>query len=146
MKISIHVDKECPEMEIAISCASLTPELERVLATLRMLDKQLTVKKDDETHILEVSKVIYIEAVERKVFVYTEEAVYETNLRLYELEQRLEEYGFFRVSKCCLIQLRYIKSLKADIDRRIRLTLENGEQIIVSRQYADALKQRLGVK
>ena len=54
--------------------------------------------------------------------------------------------GFFRISKNCIIQLKKIKSLKADIDRRIRLTLDSGEQIIASRQYADQLKKRLGVK
>ena len=55
------------------------------------------------------------------------------------------ENGFFRASKSVLVQLRHIKSLKNDIDRKIRLTLENGEQIIVSRQYAEDLKKRLGV-
>ena len=38
-----------------------------------------------------------------------------------------------------------IKSLKNDVERKLRLTLENGEQIIVSRQYAEELKKRLGV-
>lgn len=93
----------------------------------------------------QVSKVIYLESVDRRTYVYTAEEVYESNLKLYELEQQLEEYGFFRVSKSCVIQLKYIKSLKADINRRIKVTLENGEQLIVSRQYADALKQKLGV-
>lgn len=145
MKISINVNTDVPDTEISISCNRLTPELERVIATLRMLDQQLTVKKGEETYLLEISKVIYLESVDRKTYVYTAEEVYETNLKLYELERQLEEYGFFRVSKSCIIQLRYIKSLKADINRRIRVTLENQEQIMVSRQYADALKQRLGV-
>jgi DNA-binding LytR/AlgR family response regulator len=44
------------------------------------------------------------------------------------------------------VRLRFIRSIKAELDRRLRLTLENGEQMIVSRQYADELKRRLGVK
>lgn len=146
MKISINVDADISDTEILISCSHLTPEIERILATLRILDKQIMAKKEDETYLLEVSKVIYLESVDRKTYVYTAEEVYESNLKLYELEQQLEEYGFFRVSKSCVIQLRYIRSLKADINRRIRVTLENGEQIIVSRQYAEGLKQKLGVK
>ena len=95
---------------------------------------------------MDVSKVIYLESVDRKTFVYTGENVYESSLKLYELEQQLDECGFFRASKSCLVQLKYIKSLKADINRKIRVTLENGEQIIVSRQYAEELKKKLGVK
>lgn len=146
MKISIHVNADISDTEILISCSHLTPEIERVLATLRILDRQVMAKKGEETYLLDVSKVIYLESVDRRTYVYTDGDVYESSLKLYELEQQLEECGFFRVSKSCVIQLRYIRSLKADINRRIRVTLENGEQIIVSRQYAEGLKQKLGVK
>lgn len=146
LNITIHVDAEISETEIRISCNHLTPEIERVLATLRILDKQIMAKKEEETYLLEVSQVIYIESVDRKTYVYTTEDIYESNLKLYELEAQLEEYGFFRASKSCLIQLKHIKSLKADLDRRIRVTLVNGEQVMVSRQYAEGLKQKLGVK
>ena len=96
-------------------------------------------------HLIDVSKIIYVEAMERKTFVYTQNDYYESKLKLYEMEERLVECGFFRVSKSCLVHLRYIKSLKNDIDRKLRLTLESGEQIMVSRQYADEIKRRLGV-
>lgn len=146
MKISINVDEAVKDIEITISCSRLTPEIEKMLATLRILDRQLMATKGEETYLLDVSKVIYLESVDRKTFVYTGENVYESSLKLYELEQQLDECGFFRASKSCLVQLKYIKSLKADINRRIRVTLENGEQIIVSRQYAEELKKKLGVK
>ena len=65
---------------------------------------------------------------------------------LYETEERLCGAGFLRISKSCLVNLRYIRSLRSELDRRLRLTLENGEQIIVSRQYSDDIKTRLGVR
>ena len=105
-----------------------------------MMNHQLTAKKGDEIYLLDVSQIIYIESVDRKCFIYTSDEVYESEFRLYELE-----HGFFRVSKSFLIHLQKIQSLKADINRRIRVTMSNGEQIIASRQYADELKQRLGV-
>ena len=146
MKISIDIDNAKQDTEIKITCKSLTPEIEKIIATLRMIDQQLMVEKDQETYILDVTKIMYIEAVERKTFVYTKDDCFESKLKLYEMEERLEESGFFRASKSCLIQLRRIKSLKADMDRKLKLTLENGEQLIVSRQYADDLKRRLGVR
>lgn len=100
----------------------------------------------EKSVFLDIDKIIYFEAVERKCFIYTESEVYESDYKLYELEEQLEEYGFFRVSKACLVCLHSIRSLKADLNRRIRITLHNGEQIIASRQYAEQLKKRLGVK
>ena len=145
MRISIHTDDRAGDTEIVITCRQLTPEIERVLATLRILNQQLMVSKGEESIILDVSAILYIESVDRKTFVYTKDAVYESKLKLYEIEARLCESGFIRANKSCLIQIRQIKSLRSDLDRRIRVTFESGEQILVSRQYADELKKRLGV-
>lgn len=145
MKIEILLDEGAKDLTVTVTCGRLTAEVERVLAALRMMNDQLTGKKDGEVHLIDPSQVIYIESVDRRTFLYTAGAVYESELRLYELEQRLEEAGFCRASKSCLIQLRKIRSLRAEIDRKLRVTMENGEQIIASRLYADELKRRLGV-
>lgn len=146
MKISIEIDEKYTDTEIRVGCRRLTPELEKMIAMLRMLDMQLTVEKDGVTYLLDVDKVLYVEAVERKTFVYTGEEVYESGLKLYELERQLEDCGFFRASKSCLVHLKRIASLKADINRRIRVTMKNGEQIVVSRMYAEELRRRLGLR
>lgn len=145
MKITINVDEQINETEISILCKQLTPDIEKILATLRMINQQVMVMRDEENYLLDVAKIVYIEAIERKTFVYTTDAVFESKLRLYEMEERLCASGFFRISKSCLVNLKFIKSLKNDVERKLRLTLENGEQIIVSRQYADEIKRRLGV-
>ncbi len=145
MKITIDVKEDVKETDILITCNQLTPEIERILATLRILNQQMMVTKDDEAHILDVSEIIYVEAIDRKTFVYTKNNYFESKLKLYEMEEKLMQCGFFRVSKSCLVQLKYIKSLKNDVNRKIRLTLQSGEQIMVSRQYAEEMKKRLGV-
>lgn len=145
MKIEIFVDEEATDLQISVTCKQLSPDVEKILATLRMMNHQLTVRKNDEIYLLDIADVIYIESVDRKCFIYTADKIYESNFRLYELEQQLEEYGFVRVSKSFLIHLQKIHSLKADINRKIRITMSNGEQIMASRQYADELKKRLGV-
>lgn len=146
MKITIDLIPDKPDTEITVSCGSLTPEIEKLLATLRILDRQLTVRDEDSVHLLDLNDIIYIEAVERSTFVYTAGKVYESDFRLYELEHQLSDSGFFRISKSCLVRLRKIRSLRSDIDRRIRITMDNGEQLIASRMYADELRQKLGVK
>ncbi|MBC5743625.1 LytTR family transcriptional regulator DNA-binding domain-containing protein [Lachnospiraceae bacterium MD308] len=145
MKIEVSVDEKATDLKISVTCRQLTPDIEKILATLRMMNHQLTAKKDAEIYLLDTTQVIYIESVGRKCFIYTSNEIYESDFRLYELEQQLEEYGFIRVSKSFLIHLQNIQSLKSDINRKIRITMSNGEQIIASRQYADELKKRLGV-
>lgn len=145
MKIIINIDENVPETEITISCNQLTDEIENIMATLRIMNQQMVVFKEEENHLLDVSRISYIEALERKTFVYTEDDVFESKLKLYEMEDKLCRSGFFRVSKSCLVNLRYIKTIRNDVERRIRLTLKNGEQVMVSRQYAEEIKRRLGV-
>lgn len=132
MKITINIDETVNDTEIQIACRQLTPEIEKILATLRIMNQQMMVMKEDETHLIDVSKIIYVEAMERKTFVYTQNDYYESKLKLYEMEERLVECGFVRVSKSCLVHLRYIKSLRNDIDRKLRLTLEIRKKHAVS--------------
>ena len=145
LKVEIKVDDKADDLHIIVTCRHLTPEIEKLLETLRMMDRQLTAKKNGEIYLLDIAEVIYIEIIDRKCFVYTPDEVYESDFRLYELERQLEEFGSLRVSKSFLIHLQKVQSLKADINRKIRITMSNGEQIIASRQYADELKKRLGV-
>lgn len=145
MKITINIDEKTDETEIQIHCNRLTVDIENIIATLWIINQQLLVTRDGENYLLDVNEISYIEALERKTFVYTEESIFESKLKLYEMEERLCQSGFFRVSKSCLVHLKYIKSIKNDIERKLRLTMKNGEQIMVSRQYADEIKKRLGV-
>lgn len=145
MKIIININENVPETEITISCNQLTDEIENIMATLRIMNQQMLVYKDEENHLLDVSRISHIEALERRTFVYTETDIFESKLKLYEMEEKLCRYGFFRISKSCLVNLKYIKTIRNDVERRIRLTLKNGEQVMVSRQYAEEIKRRLGV-
>lgn len=146
MKINIEIEPDTPELTVSITCAALTPEIEKILANIRMINRQIAGVRNGETHLLALDSILYVESVDGKSFLYTADAVYETDLRLQELEHQLEEYGFLRVSRTFLIHLQHVRSLKAESERRIRITMEGGEQIIASRQYAGALKQRLGVR
>lgn len=146
MKIQVNESSAHEEIEIVINCKSVNKDIEKVMAMLRVLDLKLTGMKDRETYILEASKILYIDTVDKKTFFYTEKEVYETPLKLYELEEQLVTSDFFRASKSCIINFNQIKALKPDIDGRLLVTMNNGERLMVSRQYALTIKQKLGVR
>lgn len=146
MKISINTDAQLSETEIVINCNQLTADIEKIISVIRIMNKQLTGINDGETYILDVQSLLYAEVVDKKVFLYTSDKIYTTNLKLYELEEELVDVGFFRINKSCLVNLKNVSSLRAEFDRRIKVTLINDEKLIVSRQFADNFKRRLGVK
>ena len=146
MKINLDIDGKYDDTEVIIRAPHLNNDIERMVAMMRMIDMQIAVRKDNETYLLETDKILYIEAVDRKTFVYTNSENYESELKLYEIEQELIERDFLRISKNSIVNLRKIKSLKTDVNRKIRITLQNGEQIVVSRMYSDELRRKLGLR
>ena len=146
MKINLDIDGKYDDTEVIIRAPHLNNDIERMVAMMRMIDMQIAVRKDNETYLLETDKILYIEAVDRKTFVYTNSENYESELKLYEIEKELIEREFLRISKNSIVNLRKIKSLKADVNRKIRITLQNGEQIVVSRMYSDELRRKLGLR
>jgi len=146
MKINLDIDGKYDDTEVIIRAPHLNNDIERMVAMMRMIDMQIAVRRDGETILLETDKILYVEAVDRKTFVYTSSDTYESELKLYELEQELVQRDFLRISKQSIVNLRKIKSLKTDVNRKIRITLANGEQIVVSRMYSDELRRKLGLK
>ncbi len=132
--------------EVVIRSNKLDGDVERLIAMMRMVNMQIGVKHNDETYLLDTDKILYIDTVDRKTFVYTEEETYESDFKLYEIEQELLEHDFLRISKASIVNIKMIKSLKSEINRKIRVTLKNGEQIVVSRMYSDELRRKLGLK
>ena len=143
LKVEIDIDEREEKPTVCVRCPQLTPELKKLIEMFRMMNDQLSVKKDGEVFLLHAAGVLYIESVDWKCFVYTPGEVYETEMRLYELERELEHCGFFRVSKSCLVNLRTVNSLKADVDRRIRITMSNGEQIIAVTAFVLAYRKNI---
>ena len=149
MKIIMEVAPELGETELVLRCPQADGEAARLLAKLHELEAEgagrLTGRLDGQTYLLDPVKVLYADTADKRTFLYTAGGVYETELRLWELEERLRGRDFFRASKSALVNFNAIKSLRPDLGGRIRLTMENGEAVYVSRQYSPGLKQRLGL-
>lgn len=148
MSIRITVE-ECADLaqtEVIVRCARLDARTARLIELLRLTDAKLTGEKDGETCILEPGRVLYIDTVDRGTFLYTAEGVYQTRLRLYELEEQLAGLDFVRVSRSALVNFAEVRSLRPDLGGRLRLTMSNGELVVVNRQYAPAIKQKLGLR
>lgn len=146
MQVRVEIVEDIGETQITIKCRERNVTVEKLIAALLMIDRQMAVFQDGNRMSLDLEEILYIESVDGKCFVYTAQAVYESRERLYTLENQLEPYRFVRIQKSVIVNLKYIQAIKTYVNRRLLLTMHNGEQLIVSRQYADRIKELLGVK
>lgn len=145
MKIISEVDSNLNEVEVFLRYPSENAEVERIRTALVSLEKRLVGYDESGEKIIPVHSILYVEAVNRKVFVYTEGEIYEVNKRLYEIREELSGNGFVQISKQIIVNLNKVCAINPEIGSRLLLTLDNGERVIVSRQYAPSIKKELGV-
>lgn len=146
MHINIDIQEDATDTVVTIKCKKQDSFVERLIAALKIIDKQIMVIHEGNMTSIDLEDILYIESVDRKCFIYTVNRVYESFNKLYELEQQLEQYLFVRINKSCVVNLKNIDSIKTYLDRRLLITMSNGEQLIVSRQYSGGIKALLGVK
>lgn len=144
MKIVIEEPQDNEEDQIIVKCHHITAELLRVLAQLKAQDT-LVAYDGNEIHRVKPTGIYYIEVVDNKTFLYGKDAVYESKQKLYELEETLAGGDLLRISKSMIVNLRKVKSLAPALSGRFEATLDNGEKVIISRQYIGDLKKRLGI-
>lgn len=143
MKITLNQDPAFPEAEVIINCPQADEDILRLVAMLRVYQKKLVGVRDGERHLLDVKDILYIDTADKKTFLYMESAVYESALKLYELEDALRELDFLRAGRSVIVNFRRIKSIRPELGGRMLVTMDNGEQVYVSRQYAGELKEKL---
>ena len=75
----------------------------------------------------------------------TESGLYQIRLRLYELEERLDDSKFVRISNSEIVNLKKVKSLDLSFVGTICMELSNGEVSYVSRRYVSKIKKKVGL-
>ncbi len=146
MRITILDCSEGEEEEIIIKCRSMDEQLLRTIYALKAGRDKITVSKEDKLMQIQPRDIYYFEAVDNRVFVYMEKEVYETKLKLYELEDNFQNTDFFRASKSTIINLVHVKNLSPSLGGRYEVCMKNGEKLLISRQYVPDLKRKLGLK
>lgn len=148
MKLNIEIDTNIEEPVALITTPRMTEEVTRVVDFISKLDDITTVIsgiRDDKVELLEQESIYRIYAQEGKVLARTESGLYQIRLRLYELEERLDDSKFVRISNSEIVNLKKVKSLDLSFVGTICMELSNGEVSYVSRRYVSKIKKKLGL-
>ena len=145
MKIIIEECNPGEEDQIIIRCTKLDDNILKLISELKQGQKKLTGIKDGNMVMIDPSSVYYFEGVDNKVFLYCKQNVFETKLKLYEIEEEYKNTDFFRASKSVILNVAKIKSISPAYSGRFEAQLFNGEVVVISRQYVPELKKKLGM-
>lgn len=146
MKIRVEEIANLGETEVVVRCEKRDGSVDKIVGILERLEDSLLVRKEGRSYRILPRDILYFESVDDKVFVYTRNDVYETGLRLYELEEFLRSTTFLRVNKNTIVDSAKIVSFRPILNGRMEARLQNGESVEISRAYVSALKILLGGK
>lgn len=145
MKYFIKEDKKYKETEIEIRCHSYNKEIDNLVNYIKKNQDYIIGKKEDMNYSIVFDDIYYIESVDNKTFVYTCDDCYEVNYPLYKLEELLMSYKCIRISKSMILNIHYLKSVKALFNGKYEAILINDEKLIISRRYVSSFKKEFGL-
>lgn len=144
MNLTVNrIPKETPE-EIILCCHD--PAAPWVKAVESISGGQLTINgiSDEKVYRIRLSDVYYFEVVDGASFFYCQKDVFACKQRLYEFEALCSGTMLFRCSKSMVLNADKISYIHPSFSGRFEAVLDNGEKVIISRQYVSTLKRLIG--
>ena len=109
-----------------------------VLKTERRSQEYMIVSRERQKKKLFLDDIYYFEIKGRIVDAHGPEGIFTYYGRMGELENRLQEKGFFRCHKSYLVNLKYV-----DGYNRQEVILENGEKIVIAKRRYEQFVQEV---
>lgn len=146
MQIEIKIDNNFKEPKAVIYTNEVTDEITEFVRQLSDERSNIIAGfKDGTAELLEPENIFRIYASNGKVCTETDSGTFTLRLRLYEMEQRLDNRIFVRISNSEIINLKKVKNFDLSFVGTICVKLSNGTVTYVSRRYVAKIKQILGI-
>lgn len=143
MKLIVNQSPEYEEVFITVNCSEIDSSLQNIINLINLHSFTIPVKQGTITRQISLNTIFYFESVDNKTYVYTEQEVFACPLKLYELEKKLEDTAFLRISKSCILNLDCLIKVKALLNGKYEATLTNDEKVIITRHYVAAFKEKM---
>lgn len=104
---------------------------------------KIPIPTHDRYKLVDFDEVVCIEVEDRNTLLYTMEKAYTMSQTLDYFEKRLPADKFMRVNRSSLIGLEHVKEVVIWFGNRFKIILNNGRDVISSREKSKILKQIL---
>ena len=97
-----------------------------------------------ERTMLKLADILLFEVSARRVaIVLADGRELESPLRLFQLEEALDDTEFVRISRQTIVNFDYVRTIRPEAGARLVLELEGGRLEIVTRTYVPAIRAKL---
>ena len=146
MRVKIELDNSCEETTVIIKAREMTDEISS-------LAHMISTEKSDMIPVWRQRSVCFIKPVDivraysndDRVYITSADGDYTVRMRLYELENRLRNYDFIRISSSEIINRSAVEHLDLRISGTISVTLHGGIITYVSRRFVKSFKASIGL-
>jgi len=148
MRVRARIDKNLDAPEIQVCNHELNQQVKQLVEDISAFVNEGIAGTDfrGEKIMLPTRDILRIYTENQRVMVQDANGVYSIQEKLYELENRLDEEQFFRISKSEIVNLKKIRRLDMSITGTIKVILTDGTETYTSRRNVTKLKQILGIK
>ncbi len=92
---------------------------------------------------VEINDIIYFEANQNDIYAITSKTKLQIPKKLYEIEDKLQNNGFVRISKHCIVNIAKIEYIRPLINAKLELLMVNNDICEVNRSYRKQFKEAL---
>ena len=144
MRVLEQIVEDPSKEGVTLEYVSFTREFAEIRDyVLRKGESMTAYTQEREAVRIRIEDILYFEAVGELVFAYLETQIYEVKLRLYQIEDRLRGANILRASKSVLVNLEHILSVRPALNGRLYARMENGEDILIARNYAKQIARHI---
>ena len=149
MDLEIKIDENLKEPKITISAPTITDEIKRITEVLKnslAINNKLNVFKDSNMYILPLEDIETIYSSNNKIYVRnTNNELYTTKQKLYELEEFLKNTSFVRISNSEIVNFDEVEKLNLKTLGTIILIFKSKNETYVSRRFIKFVKDYLKI-
>ena len=105
--------------------------------------RKIVGRNGDEYFLLDLGEVLAFQAEGELVWIITPRQRYLATQSLRTIEQKLRDLPFQRVHRNAIVNINHVRKMSALSSQRWLLTLDNGQELIVSKRQASSVRQML---
>ncbi len=148
MNIKAIINEKYIEKELHVCSNKMDSEVTDMIASIdRLFNNGIPVKaKNGDTVPVYPGDIFSVYAENQHVYIKTAEGVFEASQKLYELEDKLDDKLFIRISRAEIVNIKKIKKLDLGIAGTIKVIMADNSESYTSRRNVTKLKKALSIK
>lgn len=135
VRLNLYQDEKNIHEHIDVYYSKMKPVIQKVIDVVRDEKPELIGSIDGEKTFLQVDAIYYIDIVDKRVYAYTKDNVYQLQKSLAQLEDMLGDYGYVRINKSNIVNIFKIEKIKPEVNMRVGVIFDNKEKLYINRSY-----------